>query len=304
MVGEALLAVGVGAAIEEFAVPDEAAVGRQRTVGCQNLVEVEVKTAQRQRPLADIAHRRPASAEGSRYDAADHADPIDPVDRAQIDGDLAPDILGAAHRAAVAEAAEEVAIGQLDGVAQRYVVVCVLADLDMDSARALEQVEDQVVAEGLDFDFSQPCAFHRQQILDPDVADRRVVGLVELEDDAVVQIFFETVLGTEDQHVVEGGVALVDLGLAGGEQQIEELEGGGIGGKVQDHAGGEDAAAEIEVEKPIRRRVGGIGPPARGEVAVCDPARTATIGASLVDAAAEGREVGCGVDAAADSHRL
>ena len=89
------------------------------------------------------------------HDSTAHADPVDPVDRAEVDGDLAPDVLGAAHGAAVAEAGEEVAVGQLDGIAQGHVVIGVLADLDIDAATALEQIEGQVVAEGPDFDFGQ-----------------------------------------------------------------------------------------------------------------------------------------------------
>ena len=38
---------------------------------------------------------------------------------------------------------------------QGHVVVGVLADLDIDAAAAIEQIEGQVVAEGPDFDFGQ-----------------------------------------------------------------------------------------------------------------------------------------------------
>ena len=70
-----------------------------------------------------------------------------------------------------------------------------------------------------------------------------MLGLVEFKDYTVLVVFLEAMLGAEGQHFVEGGVAQVDLGLAGGEQQVEERKGRRVSGEVQDDAGGENAAA-------------------------------------------------------------
>ena len=126
-----------------------------------------------------------------------------------------------------------------------------------------------------------------------------MLGLVELKDYTVLVVFLEAMLGAEGQHFVEGGVAQVDLGLAGGEQQVEERKGRRVSGEVQDDAGGENAAAQVEVEIPGIGRILRVGAPAGCRVAVDGRCGVARVGAGFVDAAAEGREVSDGIDVAA-----
>ena len=99
------------------------------------------------------------------------------------------------------------------------------------------------------------------------------------------RVFLEAFLNAVDQGAFDRIGHVVELRLAGGEQEVEQLKRGRIGGKNERDAVRRNAAAEIDFHEPVVWVVVRIGPPAGRWVAVEERAGVPRIGAGPADAA-------------------
>ena len=102
----------------------------------------------------------------------------------------------------------------------------------------------------------------------------------------MARVFLEAFLNAVEQGAGDRIGDLVELRLARGEQEVEQLKGGCVVGKYQGNAARRDAAAEVDFHEPVVWVVVRVGCPAGRWVAVEERNGVPRIGAGPADTAA------------------
>ena len=289
--GDGLEVMGEIANIEEVALitgqrgedlPFEGAVGSEGAVGMQDLVRQEVGV--------EVARPR-LDGDG----VTEEQDRIDAVIRSQVDAVVAeglPASGGTFGQGIDAPGRRHVAIEHHRGISRQG------DDLGhhVDAAAVRDQVEADIVTEGMDLDFSDLHTVGSSGCLESDDTNRSVL---QIDGDRVCVVEGECLAASEAQRAGDEDIGHVDEPFSVGEGHLEELERRAVGMKPHAHLADGQYLLQVEFDPLILQRRIRIRRPCGLQVAI-EQRR----GSRGIRAGAAHRGVTGGIDVLAVEKRL